>query len=92
MICALTISDLFVNKLSAQIPLHIKYEHTNNSQHGTGWVLVQGGVHDAGVSSLIVISHVFDNQTICVHVKPNNRITAKLDDFSSFVKVLSCFF
>lgn len=69
------------------------WERTYDSQHGTGWVLVQGGVHDAGVGALISICHVFDGQTVHVHHKPDNRGSQRDDAFNfprSYITV--CFF
>lgn len=50
-------------------------EPTYDSQHGAGRVVVQGGVHDAGVGALISIRHVHDGQSVCIHHKPES-ITA----------------
>lgn len=65
-------------------------ERTYDSQHGTGWVLVQCRVHDAGVSALIFFCHVFDGQTVRAHHKPDNRVSQKDDAF--FFGGFFCFF
>lgn len=58
--------------------IHKGGNFTNNSQHGTGWVLIEGSVHDTGVSAFILIGHVFDGQTVCIHLEPES-ITEKLN-------------
>lgn len=53
-------------------PSKLTCEHTYDSQHSTGRVMVQGGVHDAGVGALVSIGHVHDSQSICINHKPES--------------------
>lgn len=67
-------------------------KHTYYSQHGAGRVLVQCGVHDAGVGALISIRHVFDGQTVGVHQKPDDRESEMGDAFLFSLRVIPQFF
>ena len=43
---------------------------TDYSERSAGGVLVQGGVHDAGVPALVCDRHVTDAQAVCTDHKP----------------------
>lgn len=53
-------------------PSELICEHTYDSQHSTGRVMVQGGVHDASVGALVSIWHVHDGQSVCINHKPKS--------------------
>lgn len=57
-------------------------EPTYDGQHGAGRVVVQGGVHEAGVGALITIRHVHDGQSVGIHHKPES--TAALEAWPAF--------
>lgn len=42
-------------------------QHTDNSELSAGWIMVQSGVHDAGVYARIILCHIIDGKAVRVH-------------------------